>query len=517
MLGGIAWMPGVPLFFIFAMFVPLLKIEKDLSENKKSWILVGILSFFVFFLIALASVWWILYASFAGVLVMVLYAIGFTVPFVLFHITRKKLGNVLGYFSLIVYWLVWEFANYHVEIPLPWLNLGNIFSKTPQIVQWYEYTGVLGGTVWILLLNILLYILLDGKSRRKKIIAGFSFLFVLILPMVISLQMYRGYIEKENSVYCVIVQPNIDSYKEKYTGALSPEEQLKKALDLAEKKMDTTVRYVILPETAITGDNWLHEMKINPRMLMLNRFLEKYPWVHLIVGADLYAAYPADGFVPPTATRLNDHYFFDAYNAALQVDTTGEVAYYFKSKLLVGVEMLPYPDYLSFVRRISEKFGGAAFTLATQKESSVFYSTDEDVVAAPIICYESVFGDYVASYVRKGANMLVIITNDGWWGNTPGYIHHLQYATLRAVETRRPVVRSANTGVSAVIDQRGDIINPTEAWEKAVVKATVNINNDKTFYTVHGDYLGRLSIMSGLLLLVLVLFFHYKKSNIRRF
>jgi apolipoprotein N-acyltransferase len=135
-------------------------------------------------------------------------------------------------------------------------------------------------------------------------------------------------------------------------------------------------------------------------------------------------------------------------------------------------------------------------------EAAVFASKNIPYIAAPIICYESIYGEYVSSYAAKGANMLAIITNDGWWGNTPGHKQHLDYARLRAIETRRWVARSANTGISAVIDDKGNIIQ-TLGWNKAgSLKYPIQISNERTFYTKHGDWLYQIvAFLAGLILI----------------
>ena len=120
----------------------------------------------------------------------------------------------------------------------------------------------------------------------------------------------------------------------------------------------------------------------------------------------------------------------------------------------------------------------------------------------PIICYESIYGEFVSGYVNEGAGLLFIITNDGWWGNTPGYRQHFQYARLRAIENRRSIARSANTGISGFINQRGDVLKQTPYWEDAAITETLNANSSLTFYAKNGDYLGRLSAFTGILLLI---------------
>ena len=143
--------------------------------------------------------------------------------------------------------------------------------------------------------------------------------------------------------------------------------------------------------------------------------------------------------------------------------------------------------------------GGISGSLGKQDEREVFKSPDS-TGAAPMICYESVYGEYVTEYVQRGAHLLFVITNDGWWGNTAGYKQHLQYARLRAVETRRDLAQSANTGISAFINQRGDIMQATAWWQPASIKSTMRANTELTFYVRYGDYLGRVAILLSIFL-----------------
>jgi apolipoprotein N-acyltransferase len=128
----------------------------------------------------------------------------------------------------------------------------------------------------------------------------------------------------------------------------------------------------------------------------------------------------------------------------------------------------------------------------------VFFNR-QGIGLAPAICYESIYGDFMARYIRNGAHFIGIITNDGWWSDSPGHKQHLHYAVLRAIENRRSVARSANTGISAFIDQKGDILQPTAFWEQDVIKATLRANTNTTFYTSHGDYIGRTAVWLSVL------------------
>ena len=145
--------------------------------------------------------------------------------------------------------------------------------------------------------------------------------------------------------------------------------------------------------------------------------------------------------------------------------------------------------------------GGTVGTLKKDTEAKTL-SFDNHKVGT-LICYESVFGEYVTEFVKKGADMLFVITNDGWWGNSPGHKQHLEFSKLRAIETRRSVARSANTGISGFINQRGDIVEQSKYWEQTALRNTIKTNDKLTFYVQYGDYLYRISVFLTALLVAL--------------
>ena len=165
--------------------------------------------------------------------------------------------------------------------------------------------------------------------------------------------------------------------------------------------------------------------------------------------------------------------------------------------------MLPYPDKLAFLSELSIDLGGMVGSLGTQSTRSVF--SIEGGGVAPIVCYESVFGEYVAEYVQRGATLLGVITNDGWWGDTPGYRQHYSYSRLRAIETRRYLARAANTGISGFIDPRGKDL-ATLGWDmRGWLRATLHQRTDVTFSVRYGEYLGRIGSFISILLALVAL------------
>jgi apolipoprotein N-acyltransferase len=124
------------------------------------------------------------------------------------------------------------------------------------------------------------------------------------------------------------------------------------------------------------------------------------------------------------------------------------------------------------------------------------------LVFAPAICYESIYGATCAEFVNKGAEVITIITNDDWWGDTPGYKQHFDFARLRAIENRRYVARSANTGFSGFISPTGDVIAKSNYKEQTALQQEIHKISEKTFYTKYGDFLGRSLAFIAVLLVV---------------
>jgi apolipoprotein N-acyltransferase len=166
---------------------------------------------------------------------------------------------------------------------------------------------------------------------------------------------------------------------------------------------------------------------------------------------------------------------------------------------------MPYARYLRFIEKLALDLGGTVGSLGMDPDRIPFDVPNLGIKVGTAICYESIYGEYCTGYVKNGASLLFVITNDGWWKNTPGHRQHSVYASLRAIETRRSIARSANTGISAFYNQRGDIFQPTEYWVQDVIKQDINANDEITFYVKYGDYIARVMNLTSILLLLVTL------------
>ncbi len=412
-----------------------------------------------------------------------------------------------GYLALIAAWLSFEFLHMRWELTWPWLTLGNGMASYPAMLQWYEFTGHLGGSVWILLLNILFYeAFIQVRTREKKLRQAITpFLITLIIPVLISLLIFLTYKEKGKPVEVVVVQPNIDPWNEKFQTPTKT--QLDKFLRLSEEQLDSNTEYLVWPETAFNGDVWVDEFEISPHVRRLEEFVARFPKLKLVTGVDSYKEYPDEEHATVTVRyEPQQNIWYDVFNTALQIDNEQAIQYYHKSKLVPGAERMPYPGVFKLLEPLAINLGGISGSLGIQDEREVFLNIDSTIGIAPVICYESVYGEYVSRYIRKGASLIFIVTNDGWWKNTAGHKQHLHYASLRAIETRRDIARSANTGISCFIDQRGIIHQRQNWWTEASIKSVLYANDRKTFYTRFGDYIGRIACAISAILFLLILY-----------
>lgn len=480
----------------FVALVPLLELENQIYEGNAKF---PKLTFWAYSFLAISIwnigvIWWLWNASgFATLGAWFANAFLQTFPLILFQITKRSSNNKFRLLPFIAFWMAFEYVHLHWDLSWVWLNLGNVFANTPSWVQWYEYTGSFGGTLWVLLANVFAYsVLTNGKDKLNLALTiGF--------PLVVSYILYFSYTEEGKDIEVVVVQPNLDCYNEKFNYNAKTGErdlpthipymkQVDRLISLSEEVMSPQTSFILWPETALhNGVNEKHPLNY-PDLKKSNNFIQQHPNARLISGIDSYTIYDEPSAHTETVRFSKGVGYYDKYGSAVFASGADTVDFYHKSKLVIGVETMPFRAVLG---PLIMNFGGTVGGLGSQEQRDVFEHQGEK--AAPAICYESVYGDFMTGYVQKGATFIAIITNDGWWGNTPGHRQHLRYASLRAIELRRSVARSANTGVSGFINQRGDIIAASNYDEMIAMKGIIKSNDELTIYAQTGDILGRLA------------------------
>ena len=506
--------------------VPLLCMERiaTMLEKKRIWVY----HYSAFVLWNAITTFWVCNATIGGGLFAIFAnAFQMSLIFGLFRWSKKRFKGMLPYIFLMVTWIAWERFYFDAEISWPWLVLGNSFARSIGSVQWYEYTGSLGGSLWIWATNLgifgLLVSLSDGSWNRfntKAKSAAFIGLILLITgPFITSSLIGRRYkdaMASDKKLETMIVQPNIDPYN-KFENMSQSEQndvlltQVENALNYRKGDSTSTPMLIVAPET-FTNDIIVGDYAKSRTWNRFTSFLKDYPNVNLLFGASSYEYIQST--LPPssTARRLGQGLWYESHNSALMVDGNARTEIFHKSKLVVAVEKTPYPAVFC---KIDNLLGGVMGRCIGQPEISLLnveYRTEGDkkevLPLGCAVCYESVYGEYYTDYIRKGAQAMTIITNDAWWGDTPGYRQHLSYASLRAIETRRAIARCANTGISAIISPSGEIVEETKWWEPSILTGQLPLRQDITFFVAHGDIAGRIcSFLSMLLMLALIVRF----------
>lgn len=502
---------GVP-FFIFVSLVPLLMMEYQIVNTpeliRKSWKVFGgaCLSFTVW---NIATTGW-LYNSqnpdgspalMAVVVPVVVNSLLMASIFQLYHWFKKKKSVAMSLVFLVVVWMSFEKFHLEWEFTWAWLNLGNVFANYPELVQWYDTLGATGGSFWILLINTLIFYAWEQwKSKRNRfqlvrflrVILG-----IIVIPMFVSLFKFYHFDEKSlGRVKVMMLQPNLDPYTEKYQK--DSLQIVKELLDLARASSEK-IDYYIAPETSFPGAGGISERGLHHSwsIHLIQNFLQWHPQSIFVGGISTYKIYKSEEEKTETAYHSPTYNFWaDNYNSAIQIIPNQEFELYHKGKLVPGVEIFPYMNVLKpILGEVMLNFGGTVASLGIDKERKVFANEYQVGKLAPVICYESVYGEYTTGYVKNGANFLTIMTNDSWWGISEGHRQLLAYARLRAIETRREIARAANSGISAHINAKGQILSQTSYGEKNKLVADIQLYGNETIYVKMGDVLSKICMI----------------------
>ncbi len=502
---------GFPVL-LFIGFVPLLLIEHHVRTSEIKWKKLSVFgySYISFVIWNFITTNWLQYADVFGASFAILVnSTLMAILMVIYHSIAKRATINISLLFLMCLWMAFEKLHLGWGFSWPWLNLGNGFSEYFTWIQWYEYTGTFGGTLWVWLVNILIYKLILKYQLQKSLKSlksnAIIILSVIILPIAISLTIYYTYTIKGEPMNVIALQPNIDPYSEKYN--VPNEDIADLLLKLTDSKINPQTDLVVAPETVFADNVKINELEKAYFKRKLDVYISEHPNISILTGISFVNFITDKALVKKQSNYHRSGFWYDDYNSAMLLNTSDSVQLYHKSKLVVGVETLPYQEILKpLIGDFMIDLGGTLAMKTTQEERSVFTSTNPNLKVGPIICYESVYGEFVTGYVQNGANVLAIITNDAWWGETQGHKQHLSYARLRAIETRRDIVRSANTGISALINAKGEITASLAYGTQGALSGTVITNNKITFYTRAGDYIARTAIFIALFVFLITMF-----------
>jgi len=501
---GLPWVFPALFFLIFIAWIPLLQLERRLRQHANPYLVFNyaLVGFLVWNLL---GTWWVSRAHLlGGILIMLANAL----VQALFFWLVSRMQRILGLSLLLPFVLIWMgYEHFHElwDLAWPWLNLGNALAAHPGIIQWYEYTGARGGTLWIILVNVAglnLYSVLKDGTKYRRAIAGAAYLLLVIVPVFLSWHIYRNVENGTGTLPFALVQPNLDPYTEKFEPGKQAQ-HLDAFFKTADKLCNAQTRFLFGPETLILEQMDEKNPGSSPHFRRLQDFQKKYPQLNILLGVHSFVRLDPDDIPPGSRYDSQHDFYFEAFNSALFLPRGADAQFYHKTKLVPLFERMPFVQHLRFLGRFSLELGGYTGTYSNREARSAFespgvFSNDTmgtSIGILPILCFESIFGAYCAQHLPRQNGFICMLTNDGWWKNTPGYQHHFNFSRMRAIECRRSFIRTANTGISALIDARGRVVSRTPWWQPATLKGEVQLRSGRTVFSRYGDFLGRASLL----------------------
>lgn len=505
-----SWYPHGLTALIFIAFIPLFFVSDALlQKGSKVTLWKGfIASYPAFVLWNAITTYWIVYCTTpGGIAAVVLNAMLQALVFGLWHACRKRISKTWFHpIVFISFWMAFEYLHLNWDLTWPWLNLGNVFANAPRCVQWYSATGAFGGTLWVLILNYFIYSIIKKRRVDKSLSAKLAIAAsaVLIVPCVISEISYHHYtskMDKSTPVNVVVVQPNTDVWTEEYQ--LSNPQHIQRILQLATPWISDSTDLVVCPEsciphtlpmTAVAQHPMRDILSVHGGFSQFDSILRRYPNLNFILGLSTYEMYEHQS--SPSAQPVGNGFYADQFNTAVCYGKEQYNGHHHKCRLVPGVEAMPYPQLFGFLSDLLIDLGGSCTSLGKDTCYRVFTvsANGKPINVSTDICYESIYGELNGRFVRNGSNLITVITNDSWWKNTPGHRQHFEMSRLRAVESRRYVVRAANGGISGIIDPMGNVLQKTKYGERKSFATTVYAQEGLTFYAKHGDYLAWIAI-----------------------
>lgn len=482
--------------FAVVAFLPFLLMAESINSFGRFFRY----AYFAFFLVSVGTLYWVggfthlrdPYLMFAGGALLLWQPLFMTMLASVYFGIRKRvpLGIALTAFPCI--WVTGEWLYALGEFAFPWLTFGNTQTYALEKIQFIEWTGVYGLSFWLLVMNVLLFHMVfnvAAESVRSRILIAGVVIMLYIAPNIYSAAApYHP--SMQNGIGVAIVQPNIDPW-DKWEGANTFSgrwRQTNAFLDIIRHELNDSLDIAVLPESAIL-------LNLPAFPMHRSEFLQRIDsmGVSVLSGFARFEYYDA-GQAPVTSNTVKGTgQRWDSFNSiffAQPGDT--EFQMYSKMRLVPFAERIPYAEDVPFLIE-PLRWGVGISNWGKGKDSTVFHDSRSGHRFLAMVCYESIFPEFVASFVDKGAEFLVFITNDSWWGNTSGARQHLQYAVLRAVENRRWIVRCANGGISSFIDPLGTVYDRTAMYEAAYIQRTIYPQVHSTFYSRHGDWIARIS------------------------
>lgn len=523
---GIAFPPfPVPVFIFFA-FIPFFMV----IEQREFLGSLNRFSYAAFFVFTLVTLYWVgswtkeadPFLMISGMLLVFVNPALYLIPVSIYFAAKKSFGSRAALMMFPLFWVAFEFLYGLTDLRFPWLILGNSLSHFSYFIQIADIVGAEGLTLLILYINIFLYVFFMQVREKNKAGVKYAVVAVLlfIIPVFYGIYKIQDFRPGNKSVKVGLVQPNLDPWDKWQGGNINT--LIDNYLGLSRKCVKEGAKVVIWPESALPvyflSGNYVYEVD------RLRAFVDSNN-VFLLTGMPNANFYTDKNEAPEDAKPLKSiDGMYTSYNSILLFSPHNfDVQTYEKIKLVPFGEKVPFVEELPFLGDLIKWQVGISswnvgkdttvFNLPVNKNKTAYKINDELKIGG-IVCIESIYPDFVAAFVQRGAQMIAVVTNDSWYGYSSGPFQHKEISVLRAVENRRSVVRAANGGISCIIDPLGRTVKDTKLFTRTYLVGNVELESGITFYT---RFPLIIPLFSSFLSVFVLLYFIIKKIRMKFF
>jgi len=482
--------PPIPLpYLVFVGLIPYLIV----LEKRSTLAEINRFTYFTIFFFNLITLYWVgswtpdadPFLMIAGSVLMFFNPIVFLIPSTIYYLVKKYINKQLALYLLPWFWLFYEYIYSVTDFKFPWISLSNSLPYFTGYIQIADIIGSYGLTILIVYANIFGYLIYKQFNRSRKINIVFTIMFCLmiVIPIVYGIIRVDSLKDSERSITVGLIQPNINPNKKWEMGNL--DKQIDLYLSMSDKAINEGAELIVWPETALPV--YLISNRHKKETKKIQNFVDSFS-TPLLTGMP-HANFFLDSATAPIDAKplKNSKGSYTSYNSILFFSPIKNVEQYGKIKLVPFGEKVPLVDLFPILGKwIKWNVGISSWNTGT--DTLVFNmqkSNNEEVNIGGVVCIESIYPDFIASFVNKGAEFIAVVTNDSWYGNSSGPYQHKEISVLRAVENRRSVIRAANGGISCIIHPNGKTIEKTDMFTKTVLVGIVPLSDQKTFFATN--------------------------------
>lgn len=465
-------------------FLVLERRDKLIDLNRASYI--------IGFVFSLITLYWVgswqkeadTFLMISGGLLIFVNPVFFMIPTTLLYFSRNIFPRKTAIYLFPLFWITYEYLYMITDLSFPWLTLGSGLSYFNIFIQIADIIGAVGISLIVIYINVFIARAIQEKKilpKSFKINAGLAIGIFLVI-IVYGVFRVSTFNMSSKKVKVGLIQPNIDPWGKWSNVDISKLSSI--YFDLSKQAVSEGAKVIFWPETALPV--YLRDGGYNNIIDSIYSFIGRNN-VSLISGMpDLIYYKPGDKMPEDAKYSKAGNFYYATYNSVLLfTPRTREVARYGKAKLVPFGERVPFVDQFPFLREfIKWSVGISDWNVGS--DTTIFkvpLVNNDTLKINSLVCYESIYPYYIERFINKGADLISVVTNDSWYGNSSGPYQHKEMAVLRAIENRKSVVRAANGGISCIIDPLGRTITESKMFTKTQITGDVYIQEEETFFS----------------------------------